>query len=246
MKDSSNLIKSPSNRRSFMQQGLAVAGTASVGAGLLSDLKPALGATPGTGNLTRGDAAILRFLAAAEIIETDLWQQYNELGGIQDSEVPGGTGNAPYTNSLAILDSDMSQYIHDNTDDEMSHSKFIDAYLASRGADTVSLEEFRILPSSKADGTRQIGRITNLMELTVNTSFWTRYRSSTDNPDLEANFPFPQAIPSLNVGKHPAIPRSNADLTPVGHINAIAFTAGFHFAFIEAGGSSLYLPWRNE
>src|SRR6476659_986410 len=50
-----------------------------------------------SGRLDKGDAAILRFLAAAEIIETDLWQQYNELGGIPDNEVPGGGGSALYT-----------------------------------------------------------------------------------------------------------------------------------------------------
>jgi hypothetical protein len=240
MKDLANRIKSPTNRRSFIQKGLAVVGTASVGAGLLSNARPAFAAASNNGRLTKGDAAILRFLAAAEIIESDLWLQYNELGGIQDSEVPGGTGSVPYINALAILDADMSQYIHDNTEDEISHFRFINAYLASKGADTVNLEQFRTLPSSKATGALQVGRITNLMELTVDTSFWTRYRSRTENPDLDPNFPFPQAVPSLNVGKHPAIPRSDADLAPVGHIQAIAFTAGFHFAFIEQGGTSLY------
>ena len=48
-------------------------------------------------------AAILRFLAAAEILETDMWQQYNELAGIQDSEVPGGSGNPAYTEAVAVL-----------------------------------------------------------------------------------------------------------------------------------------------
>src|SRR5271170_5807250 len=140
------------------------------------------------GGLTKGDAAILRFLAAAEILETDLWQQYNELGGIQDSEVPGGTGSPAYTAALAVLDSDMAQYIHDNTEDEMTHFTFINAYLVSKGADPVDLDQFRTLPSSQATGAQQIGRLTNLMQLTVDTSWFTRYRS-TDNPDLGGTFP---------------------------------------------------------
>jgi hypothetical protein len=190
------------------------------------------------GRITKGDVAILRFLAAAEIIETDLWQQYNELGGIQDSEVPGGSGSPLYKAALSFLDGDMDQYIHDNTEDEISHFKFINAYLASKGADPVNLDQFRTLPSSKATGAQQIGRLTTLMRLTVDTSWWTRYRSRASNPDFGDTFP--QAIPSLAVGQHPAIPRSDDDLTPDDHIQAIANTAGFHFAFIEQGGTSLY------
>src|SRR5258708_1805473 len=185
-----------------------------------------------------GDASILRFLAAAEILETDLWQQYNELGGIQDSEVPGGTGSPLYTAALRVLDGDMDQYIHDNTEDELTHEVFINAYLASKGADTVDLERFRILPSSKATGAQQIGRLTNIMKLTVDTTWWTRYRSRTKNPDFGDTFP--QAIPALAVGQHPAIPRSDDDLTPPDHLQAIANTAGLHFAWVEQGGTSLY------
>jgi hypothetical protein len=231
VKDSTNHLKS--DRRSFIKTGLAVTGAATVGAGLLTESLSAL-----TGGLTKGDAAILRFLAAAEIIENDLWQQYNELGGIQDSEVPGGSGSPVYTAALQVLDSDMNQYIHDNTEDEKSHVNFINAYLASKGADPVNLDQFRTLPSSQATGAQQIGRLTNLMQLTVDTSFWTRYRSRTGNPDLGDSFP--QAIPGLSSGQFPAIPRSDADLTPPDHIQAIANTAGFHFCFIEQGGSSLY------
>ena len=235
-------ITSPANRRSFIKQGLTTAGAVSLGAGLLTT-GPSLHADNdrSNGRLNKGDAAILRFLAAAEIIETDLWIQYNELGGVQDSEVPGQTGgSAPYIDALAKLDGDMSQYIHDNTEDEMTHFQFINAYLSSRGANPVNLDQFRILPSSKATGARQIGRLTNLMQLTVDTSWWSRYRSRAQNPDLDPGFSFPQAVPSLHVGQHPAIPRSDADLTPAKHIQAIANTAGFHFAFIEQGGTSLY------
>jgi hypothetical protein len=222
-------LKNPFTRRSFVRTGLA-AGTATMGAGLLAQ---------GT-TLTKGDTAILSFLSAAEIIETDLWIQYNELGGIQDSEVPGGSGSANYTTALEVLDADMPQYIHDNTEDEMSHFTFINAYLTSKGVAPVNLDQFRTLPSSKATGAQQIGRLTNLMQLTVDTSFWTRYRSRANNPDLDPTFVFPQAVPTLDVGQHPAIPRSDADLTPNDHIQAIANTAAFHFCFIEQGGSSLY------
>jgi hypothetical protein len=196
--------------------------------------------------ITVGDVAILRFLAAAEILETDLWQQYNEFGGIQDSEVPGGSGSRLYTSALEILDEDMPQYIHDNTEDELTHEVFINAYLESKGAEPVSLEAFRNLPSSQASGAQQIGRLTNLMQLSVDTTWFTRYRSRAGNPDLGDTFP--QAIPSIATGQHPAIPRTDDDVQPdpskKHHISdltqAIANTAGFHFATIEQGGSSLY------
>jgi Ferritin-like domain len=223
-----------------MKKGLAAAGTATTGVGLLADRAFGKKREESSGELTKGDAAILRFLAAAEILETDLWRQYNELGGVQDSEVPGGSGNPAYTAALVVLDSDMPQYIHDNTEDEMTHFQFINAYLASKRADTVNLEQFRTLPSSHATGAQQIGRLTNLMQLTVDTSWWTRYRSRDKNPDLDPTFTFPQAVPGLRMGQFPGIPRTNADLSPPNHLQAIANTAGFHFAFIEQGGTSLY------
>jgi hypothetical protein len=147
---------------------------------------------------------------AAEILETDLWQQYNELGGIQDSEVPGGSGSKPYINALTQLDADMPQYIHDNTEDEFTHFTFINAYLVSQGAEPVNLDKFRTLPSSKATGAQQIGRLTNLMQLTVDTSYWTKYRSRTKNPDFGNTFS--PAVPGLLKGKFPAIPRHDGDL----------------------------------
>ncbi len=222
------------SRRSFLVKGAAL-GAGTLGAGrLLTDASPAFA----SGGLTKGDAAILRFLAAAEIIETDVWQQYNELAGIQDDEVPGGSGNPDYTEAVAMLDEDMSQYIHDNTDDEISHGAFINAYLEAHGKETVNLDKFRTLPSSKATGAQQIGRLTNLMQLTINTSFWTRYRSDSQNPDF--GDVLPNAVPDLATGQHPAIPRSDADLAPHDHLQAIANTAGFHFAWIEQGGTTLY------
>src|SRR6202011_5383939 len=157
MESGSTFSKRRTSRRSSLQAGLAVAagtaGTALVGL-------PALAKT--SSGISAGDAAILRFLAAAEILETDLWQQYNELGGIQDSEVPGGSGSGPYTKALEVLDEDMPQYIHDNTEDEFTHFTFLNAYLESRGADAVDLKQFANLPSSKATGAQQIGRLTNL------------------------------------------------------------------------------------
>jgi Ferritin-like domain len=221
---------SMSSRRSF----LAGAGAAALGASIFANVPLALAQSP----LPTGDEAILRFLSAAEILETDFWQQYNELGGIQDAAVPGGSGNPAYTKALSKLDSDMAQYVHDNTHDEHTHFKFLNAYLVSRGGTPVNLDAFRKLPSSTATGAQQIKRLTNLMDLTVDTTWWTRYRSSNRNPDFGDSFP--PAVPGLLTGAFPAIPRSDGDLKPGKHLQAIANTAGFHFATIEQGGTSLY------
>jgi hypothetical protein len=226
-------------RRSFLK-GLGIAGATLLPATtLLMTEGKTLGRELRRG-LTQGDVDILRFLAAAEILETDLWQQYNELAGIQDKEVSGGTGNQAFTDALAVLDDDMPQYIHDNTDDENSHQRFLNAFLKSVGADPVDLEPFRTLQGSQASGADpNKKRLTNLTQLTVDTSWYTRYRAK-NNPDLDPNFVFPPAVPGLAVGQHTAIPRNNADLMPPLHLQAIANTAGFHFATIEQGGSSLY------
>jgi hypothetical protein len=226
------------DRRSFLARGAAAGVGIGIAAVPFGNAAAALAAPTTGGSLTAGDEAILRFLAAAEILESDLWQQYNELGGIQDAEVPGGSGSPIYVEALEKLDEDMPQYIHDNTDDEFSHWHFLDGYLKSRGGDPVDLGKFRTLPSSKATGAQHIGRLTNLMELTVDTTWWTRYRSSTMNPDLGGSFK--QAVPGLTAGKFPAIPRNDDDLHPHDHIQAIANTAGFHFGTIEQGGTSLY------
>jgi hypothetical protein len=221
-------------RRAFLARG-AAAGALSLGAGrLLIDTPAALAGEA----LPAGDAAILKFLAAAELLEADLWKQYNELGGVQDAEVAGGSGNRAYTRALAVIDKDMHQYIHDNADDEQSHANFINSYLQARGEQPINLDPFRTLASSKATGAAQIGRLTNLMELTVDTSYWTRYRSDSQNPDLGDTLP--HAVPGLAAGKFPAIPRSDDDLRPAKHLQAIANTAAFHFGMIEQGGSSLY------
>jgi Ferritin-like domain len=236
-------MKAAINRRSFVKNGLTAAGVAAAGAGLLANSSSALtqeGPEERSGRLTQGDAALLRFAAAAEILETDFWVQYNELGGIPDSEVPGGSGNPAYTAALEVLDADMAQYVHDNTDDEFTHQNFLNAYLASKGADTVNLEQFRTLPGSSATGSSGKMRLTNLTQLTLDTSWWTRYRSSTHNPDLDPSFTFPQAVPTLAVGQHTAIPRTDNDTSDPNFLQAIANTAGFHFPTIEQGGNSLY------
>src|SRR5271165_3769470 len=191
MRDVLDETQAGTNRRSFIKKGIVTAAGATVGAGLLTDISPAIAKD---GGLSKGDAAILRFLSAVEQIEQDLWLQYAELGGVQTtpSELPGlpTGGSAAYTAALNNLDGDMSQYIHDNTDDEFTHRDFLNAYLASKGADPVNLDQFRTLPSSKATGANQIGRLTNLMQLTVDTSWYTRYRSSAKNPDLDPGFKF--------------------------------------------------------
>jgi hypothetical protein len=225
------------SRRSFLATGVAVG--AGAGLGPLGRAATAF-ASNGSGSLSQGDAAILRFLSAAEILETDLWQQYNELGGIQDAEVPGGSGSPAYIKALEKLDEDMPQYIHDNTEDEFTHFTFINAYLKSRGAEPVNLERFRTLEGSKAPGAQpKAKRLTNLMELKVDTTWWSRYRSNSKNPDL-GDSGFKAAVPDLLKGGLTAIPRTAADLTPENRIQAIANTAGFHFAAIEQGGTSLY------
>jgi len=223
------------SRRSFLGKSLAV-GAGTIGAGLLGST----GAAVARRGLSGGDAALLRFAAAAEILEADFWIQYNELGGVQDHEVPGGTGNEPYTGAIEALDEDMPVYIHDNTDDEITHHQFLNAYLESQGEAPVFLGRFRTLPGSSASGSSGNLRLTNLTQLTVDTSWWTRYRIDNKNPDLDPNFNFPQAVPTLGVNQHTAIPRTDADTGDPNFLQAIANTAAFHFATIEQGGNSLY------
>ena len=168
------------------------------------------------GSLSPGDAALLRFPAALELLEADFWIQYNELGGIQDDEVPGGSGNEAYTDALEVIEDEMQDYIHDNTDDEITHHQFLNAYLVSKGAAPANLDPFRTLMGSTATGVNpdKIGkRLTNLTQLTIDTSWWTRYRDDRHNPDLDPNHVFPQAVPTLAVNQHTAIPRTDADTT---------------------------------
>ena len=240
MKNRVSNTRRPVDRRSFMKTGLLAGGAAAVGAGLLANGTSARAQErESRGRLNQGDAAILRFLAAAELIESDLWTQYAELGGIGNNppiEVdpnPNPPLNA-YQMALSNLDTDGPQYIASNTLDEVSHAAFLNAYLASRGAEPVNLDEFRTLPGSTAMGSTGIPRLTNLMHLNVDTSWFVRYRSTT-NPDLGATFP--QAVTITN---RTAIPITDADFNNVNHIQVIANTAAFHFGMIEQGGSSLY------
>ena len=228
-------------RRSFLRRmGLGAVALAP-GAALLSSASKTFGDEEENQiGIRAGDAALLRFAAAAEILEADFWIQYNELGGVQDAEVPGGTGNEAYTEAIEVLDEDMPIYIHDNTDDEITHHRFLNAYLASKGAATVNLNPFRTLPGSSATGSSGKRRLTNLTQLTLDTSWWTRYRSSAHNPDLDPDFIFAQAVPTLAVGQHTAIPRTDADLNHPKFVQAMANTAAFHFPTIEQGGNSLY------
>jgi hypothetical protein len=239
-------ISRPVDRRFFLK-GSLLAGGAAVGAGLLATGPLARAQSKGqsSGSLNAGDVAILRFLAAAELIESDLWTQYAELGGIGNNppiEVDPNQLLNPYQVALSNLDSDGPQYISSNTLDEVSHATFLNAYLESRGAEPVNFDEFVTLPGSTAQGSTGSSRLTNLMSLNVDTSWFVRYRSAT-NPDLGATFP--QAITLSGVT---AIPRSDADYEGKSnpnfkgndHIQAIANVAGFHFGYIEQGGSSLY------
>jgi hypothetical protein len=232
---SADKLKRQTDRRSFMKKGL-LAGTATVGAGLIAS--NAASGQEFTFPPTPGDIAILRLLAAAELIEADLWQQYAELGGLTPGQEPVETDTNftpmnSYQAAFMNLDSDGPQYISSNNLDEQSHAAFLNAYLQSKGVPAVNLDEFRTLPSSKATPAQQIGRLTNLMNLTVDTSWYTRNRSSM-NPDFGATFP--QALNLTNV---PGIPRTNADFD-LPNIQAIANIAAFHFGFIEQAGSSLY------
>ena len=245
------------NRRSFLKHSVVGVGAVGVGVSLLpTDLS----AENGPEKPTKGDIAILTFLSALEQVEADLWIQYAELGGVTTA-VPGAEGNATadlelngtpistglatnYVLALQQLDMDMPQYITDNTDDEISHHVFLNNYIVSKGGKPIDLfaEGFGILNPSDVPGVPQRKRLTNLRDLTVSTSWWTRYRSGTGNPDLGDSFP--DAVPDLAKGQHPAIP-NQGDLGPSGgpipnHLQAIANTAGFHFGFIEVGGTSLY------
>jgi hypothetical protein len=256
MKEKGSVFSGAKNRRSFLKNSMVAAGAATMGAALLPGTSAAFGKEGDDHSpITKGDIAILTFLSALEQVEADLWIQYAELGGATnqgkspiDLELNGQkiiTGLAPaYITGLLVLDGDMPQYIADNTDDEISHHRFLNNYLESKGAKTIDLSHFAILPPSQVTGVPQKGRLTNLKQLTIDTKWWTRYRSETSNPDFGGTLE--NAVPDLAKGQHPAIPVNDGDLvlnsdgTISNHLQAIANTAGFHFAFIEQGGSSLY------
>jgi hypothetical protein len=226
------------NRRRGFLKTFGLAGAALSAGALFSSQRPAKAAS----EVTQGDIDILRLLAAAELIEADLWQQYAELGGLTPGQLPVEADPTfkpmnSYQAAFMNLDPDGPQYISSNTGDEQSHAAFLNAYLQSVGAEPVDLDDFRTLPSSQAKGAQQIGRLTNLTKLSVDTSWYVRYRSAA-NPDLGARAT--QALPALFAGQFTAIPRNNADFAPANHVQAIANTAAFHFGFIEQAGLSLY------
>ena len=237
MEKSGVVTKLGSNRRSFLKKGALAGGAVAVGAGLIAGDARAFDEESG-GGLTRGDAAILRFALAAELIEADLWTQYAELGGLTPGQLPLETLQTPPLNSYQAaflnLDGDGPQYISSNTLDEVSHAAFLNAYLESKGAESVNFDRFRTLQGSRATGSTGIGRLTNLMHLNVDTSWFIRYRSAT-NPDFGATFP-----QALTITNRTAIPVTDADFTDPNHIQVIANIAAFHFGYIEQGGSSLY------
>ncbi len=250
MKKSENSMQRGTNRRKFLTSGMVAAGAVTMGASVLPVTSAAFSGEEDGAPITKGDIAILTFLSALEQVEADLWIQYAELGGATNQglspiDLPFTGGLAPdYITGLLVLDGDMPQYISDNTDDEISHHRFLNNYLESKSAKQIDLSRFAILPPSQVTGVPQKGRLTNLKQLTIDTSWWTRYRSETANPDFGGTFE--NAVPDLAKGQHPAIPVSDADLgvdangNISNHLQAIANTAGFHFAFIEQGGSSLY------
>jgi hypothetical protein len=237
VEESSKILKRSVDRRSLLRGGLLAGGAATLGAGLLGKGASAF-AEPSNTALNKGDVAILRFLAAAELIESDLWLQYAELGGIGANlpiEVDPNQTLNPYQAALSNLDPDGPQYIASNTLDEMSHAAFLNGYLESKGAEPVDLQKFSTLPGSSATGSSGNSRLTNLNQLNVDTSWFVRYRSKT-NPDFGATYP--QAIKLNNV---PAIPLNDSVLFgDTNHIQAIANIAAFHFGQIEQGGSSIY------
>ena len=107
MNDKTNLFDGHGSRRNFLKNSVTLAGTAGIGTALLATERSIFAQTQGGGSSnepTAGDIDILRFLAAGEILEADFWTQYNELAGVQDSEVPGGSGNHIYREKLRRID----------------------------------------------------------------------------------------------------------------------------------------------
>ena len=238
-------MKTEINRRSFVKNGLTAAGAATAGVGLLATSSCRLRTTDSKKPRKRRFSPAEMppcFASLPQRRSSRLTSGFSTTNSpaFRTAKSLAEPGIPPIPTAVSMLDSDMSQYIHDNTDDEFTHQNFLNAYLASKGAATISLEPFRTLTGSQATGSSGKLRITNLTQLTIDTSWWTRYRDDSHNPDLDPNFTFPQAIPTLFTGQHTAIPRTNADTADPNFLQAIANTAGFHFATIEQGGSSLY------
>lgn len=213
------------NRRSFLKGGALLGATALTAAAggskkALAQFRQAFGPIDRDA-VTDGDVAMLKFLAAAELVEDDLWQQYCELA----------VNNRFYNFALQRIDPSLVRYVCDDRDDERSHAAFINSFLVAIGEDPVDLDPFRTLPSVDAQGAENRGRLTNLTNLSVDTSWFLRYRSA-DNPDFGAQFP-----QFVEITNQPTIPTG---FVSARRAQELAHAAAFHFAAIEQGGSSLY------
>ena len=205
------------NRRSF---GKGMFGALAISGLMMEGAKSAFAAV--TPNLNDGDVAVLQFLAAAELVESDLWGQYSELA----------SDNPDFRGALTQIKDTLPDYVNGDFADETSHASFINAFLVAAGKEPINLDAFRTLPSVPVKGARQIGRLTSLTNLTVDTSYYERYRS-TGNPDFGDTFP-----QTVNIRNQPAVPTS--DQIRGQNLLSVAQTAAFHFAAIEQGGSNLY------
>ena len=194
------------SRRSFLVKG-AAAGAVTLGAGrLLGDASPAFA----SGGLTKGDAAILRSWPRPRSSRPTSGSSTTSSPGSRTARSRAEAGTDAYTEAVAVLDEDMPQYIHDNTDDEISHATSSTPIWRRTARSRSTWTSSAPCRAARPPAPSRIGRLTNLMQLTINTSFWTRYRSDSQNPDLGDILP--QAVPDLAVGQHPAIPRSDDDL----------------------------------
>jgi len=213
------------DRRAFLKQGAwlsaaTLAAAASGSQAALAQFNQAFGPID-RGAVTPGDIAMLKFLAAAELVEEDLWQQYCELA----------VGNRFYNTALQRIDRSLIRYICDDRDDERSHAAFINSFLVAIGEEPINLDLFRTLPSVEVPGAESRGRLTNLTNLNVDTSWYLRYRGA-ENPDFGAAFP-----QLVDIRNQPTIPTR---FLPPPRMQEVAHSAAFHFAAIEQGGSSLY------
>jgi hypothetical protein len=212
------------DRRTFLRGGAVLGATlAAAAAGSPAAMAKVAGAFGPIDRdaVTAGDIAILRFLAAAELLEDDLWQQYCELA----------VANPSYNKALGRIDRSLIRYVCDDRDDERSHAAFINSFLAAIDEEPINLDPFRTLPSVDVPGAEDRGRLTNLTRLTVDTSWYARYRSA-DNPDFGATFP-----QLVEIQNRPTIPTRSLSQAKM---QGVAHSAAFHFAAIEQGGSSLY------
>ena len=228
--------KSLTNRPNYMTRGRIGASVAAAGAMLNRVYGTAYGKRLRyhNGRLSKGDIAILRFLAAFELIECDLWQQYEELGGVKE-----GPQNS-YQLALQFHNDDASQYITSNTLDEIGHVAYLNAYLESEGADPVDFDLFRNLRGSRTTGAQNIGRLTNLMHLDMDTAWYIRHRD-TKNLNCGAS-----TYSMIRIVNRQSIPRTDADCDDPQQVQVIANTAALQFGYIEHAGASLYAHFSQE